>query len=416
MSTQPKAHAIYQNDPFLPQRDVVISVLLRQLKDISERLADVESAKKGMIQDLTYMTKRLADVENANKEMTHDLSTLKLSEQRSIDTSKRLAETNVMLENVKKEMAQDLSNLKNELAQMKKQAEGSKSQPNGNGQNLDDIQTQADLLATPFQNATIDSGDEATASARFCNCRRLTSVTDTLSKDMAEQKSKLKDLTAKIDAATSTTPASSTSSSTSTTSTTPATSYVSKTNGKMPSSCADLVKLGYQQNGIFSIMGNKEVESVYCDFTKASSDEDFQKKIGIVNRKTTRVSFHAQRSTAFKQPGTVSFELLGTNEGKAMTESGIFTAPTPGTYSFALSGVGLASVLINLEKMGATEAAWSNVGQTSGMAGTLIPVSLRSTLRLNKGDQIRLNLVDGIIADVPEHRTNFVGFLLDEDL
>jgi hypothetical protein len=40
----------------------------------------------------------------------------------------------------------------------------------------------------------------------------------------------------------------------------------------MPKSCEDLWKLGHSLNGLYSIMGSKMVESVYCDFTKLPSD------------------------------------------------------------------------------------------------------------------------------------------------
>ncbi len=36
--------------------------------------------------------------------------------------------------------------------------------------------------------------------------------------------------------------------------------------GKIPTSCSDLQKIGYKTNGLFSVMGNKSVETVYCNF------------------------------------------------------------------------------------------------------------------------------------------------------
>jgi hypothetical protein len=40
----------------------------------------------------------------------------------------------------------------------------------------------------------------------------------------------------------------------------------------MPKSCEDLWNIGHSLNGLYSIMGSKMVESVYCDFTKLPSD------------------------------------------------------------------------------------------------------------------------------------------------
>ncbi|XP_057376945.2 uncharacterized protein LOC130698184 [Daphnia carinata] len=353
MLPQPKAPVHHQIDPFVPQRDAIISALVRELKGIdTTQFIFNQQQHQLSIHCSTDMSKRLADVENDKKKTT-----------------------------------QDLSNLKNELAQTKKLAEGWKSQSDDNRKKVKDIQTQVELLATPFRNVSIDSEDETTASARFCNCKMLTSVTNNLSTDVAELKLKLSDLT------------------------TPTAL------DKMPSSCADLKSLGYHNSGIFSVMGDKQVKSVYCDFTKPSSSADFEKLIGIVDTKTIRVYFHAQRKSNFSAKDTIPFDILLTSEGNAMDVSGIFTAPTSGIYFFACSGLGfLAQAKVALEAKGANEANWSSVGQTYSSAGNRQNYYIHATLRLSKGDQIRLKLIQGVLEDSDEHLTNYVGFLLDEDL
>ena len=40
----------------------------------------------------------------------------------------------------------------------------------------------------------------------------------------------------------------------------------------MPNSCADLWRIGHSLSGLYSVMGTKQVESVYCDFTKLPTD------------------------------------------------------------------------------------------------------------------------------------------------
>jgi hypothetical protein len=40
----------------------------------------------------------------------------------------------------------------------------------------------------------------------------------------------------------------------------------------MPRSCGDLWRIGHTLSGLYSIMGPKMVESVYCDFTKLPND------------------------------------------------------------------------------------------------------------------------------------------------
>ena len=40
----------------------------------------------------------------------------------------------------------------------------------------------------------------------------------------------------------------------------------------MPKSCADLWRIGHSVSGLYSVMGAKQVESVYCDFTKLPTE------------------------------------------------------------------------------------------------------------------------------------------------
>lgn len=41
---------------------------------------------------------------------------------------------------------------------------------------------------------------------------------------------------------------------------------------ELPKSCEDLLLNGHTLNGIYSVMGTKMMESVYCDFTKLPDD------------------------------------------------------------------------------------------------------------------------------------------------
>ena len=40
----------------------------------------------------------------------------------------------------------------------------------------------------------------------------------------------------------------------------------------MPMSCKDLWLLGHTKSGLYSVMGTKQIESVYCDYTKLTTD------------------------------------------------------------------------------------------------------------------------------------------------
>ena len=40
----------------------------------------------------------------------------------------------------------------------------------------------------------------------------------------------------------------------------------------MPKSCRELRQIGHSLSGLYSVMGEKQVESVYCNFTKQPTD------------------------------------------------------------------------------------------------------------------------------------------------
>ena len=49
----------------------------------------------------------------------------------------------------------------------------------------------------------------------------------------------------------------------------------------MPTSCEDLWRIGHTLSGLYSIMGTKMAESVYCDFKKLPSDEGIIQKDAV---------------------------------------------------------------------------------------------------------------------------------------
>ena len=221
----------------------------------------------------------------------------------------------------------------------------------------------------------------------------------------------------------------------------------------MPKSCADLWRIGHSLSGLYSVMGTKRVESVYCDFTKLSTNSGigtwlnnyvfcsyqvthiqitqiqpyiifiiiagFQTWIGQVDVKSFPVYFYVMRRTSFGTENVpIPFEVTRMNVGTAMNvTSGIFTAPKPGTYFFSFSGIGSPNSYItpqlylneNLIGSGWTES-------TTTVEPTF---TLQSTLQLNGGDQISLKLNsegNGSLYDDGDHHTHFTGWLLQEDL
>jgi hypothetical protein len=144
----------------------------------------------------------------------------------------------------------------------------------------------------------------------------------------------------------------------------------------------------------------------------------FQRLMGYFDVKTSPVYFHAQRSESYHKNlnSPIPFDLFRLNLGNAMNTSGIFVAPKTGKYLFAYSGLSEVKSVARVELQVKTDTKdWSRVGQAWG--GLEVQTfSLQSILELDKGNQIRLMLLEGAIRDHASHYTNFSGQLLEEDI
>jgi hypothetical protein len=90
--------------------------------------------------------------------------------------------------------------------------------------------------------------------------------------------------------------------------------------------------------------------------------------------------------------------------------TGIFTAPRPGKYFFGFSGVSNTNAArIDLQLNGV------KIGEGYSTAN-LDTFSHQATLELKEGDQLRLFLLAGAIHDSHYLYTNFVGWLVEEDV
>ncbi|XP_045033066.1 uncharacterized protein LOC116927143 [Daphnia magna] len=202
----------------------------------------------------------------------------------------------------------------------------------------------------------------------------------------------------------------------------------------MPSSCGDLQMIGHSWNGLYSIMGLRAVETVYCDFNKPLDDPGFQTRIGYQDIKTKPIYFYVQKTRSFATENIpMPFELAMLNSGEAMNlETGIFTAPVTGTYffsftalaQFSVSNEPLRTVNVMLYRNG-QPVARSQLNEVNGIANSeyLSPLVLQTALALQVGDEVwvQSDLIDGGFLydnnDVGYARcTHFNGWLLEEEI
>ncbi|XP_032780852.2 uncharacterized protein LOC116919081 [Daphnia magna] len=196
----------------------------------------------------------------------------------------------------------------------------------------------------------------------------------------------------------------------------------------MPSSCEDLWRVGHSLSGLYSVIGNAMVESVYCDFTKLPNDAGFQKWIGFVDVKSSPTYFYVQLGTHYDQSFTpIPFNVQRLNIGGAMNlQSGKFTAPRTGIYSFIFSGLVTfsstdhQSLRCEFFKNGnrlhfcyADHPGQSILGPPEHES-----LILQSTLPLQLGDQIWVQIDyrgSGVYLESANY-TYFSGLLLEEDI
>jgi hypothetical protein len=198
-------------------------------------------------------------------------------------------------------------------------------------------------------------------------------------------------------------------------------------------------------SGFFLVKGSKNMEIIYCNFfanqngtTRAifacycssksfSLYTDKQKRIGYVDVKSVPVHFHVQRNSSFNKTDTlIPFDLALVNEGNAMDlTSGKFTAPRPGIYFFSFTA---------LARLESSAGAWyfsklyfngNSIGsgfvhEVYGPVNQFSPLTLQSTLDMEKGDQVWVQIdysgTSSYLSDNGNHHTHFTGFLLEEEI
>ncbi len=211
-------------------------------------------------------------------------------------------------------------------------------------------------------------------------------------------------------------------------------------------------------------MGTRFVETVYCNFSKQTSESGnqhkadehsffpacmiwaglnyvnylftligFQTSVGVVDVKSFPVYFYVHKNQSFNELNTpIPFEAITTNEGGAMDIStGIFTAPCSGIYHFSFTGnvAYLGKKDYNIFEVGLFRndflvgVGWSQIPSTLTEAYTpnFDTFSFHSTLHLNKGDQISIQITGKedwvFLTDYDGyHYIHYTGMLLEEDI
>ncbi len=154
---------------------------------------------------------------------------------------------------------------------------------------------------------------------------------------------------------------------------------------------------------------------------------DKQKWIGYVDVKSAPVHFYVQRNSDFNKTDTpIPYNLAVVNEGNAMNlTSGKFTAPRPGIYFFSFAAVArlLSSSHVQLWSylyLNGFSIGSSFVKEFNGPVDQHSPLTLQSTLNLQKGDQVWVKIwysgSSSFLYEHSHHTTHFTGFMLEEEI
>ncbi|XP_057368939.1 uncharacterized protein LOC130690004 [Daphnia carinata] len=197
----------------------------------------------------------------------------------------------------------------------------------------------------------------------------------------------------------------------------------------MPTSCKDLWRIGHTLNGIYNVKGSSMVESVYCDFSIFPDDAGFQRWIGYADLKSASIYFYVTKNSSFATLNTpIAFEIARINEGNAMDlETGIFTSPRTGIYSFSFTGHIFYPATLTYTYFGVglylngnfVGSGWTDVVNIP-TDFQLRPVGFQATLHMKAGDQVWVKIENhspGVyLIDDTRHYTHFTGSLVEEDI
>ena len=144
--------------------------------------------------------------------------------------------------------------------------------------------------------------------------------------------------------------------------------------------------------------------------------------------KSAPVHFYVQRNSSFDTTGTpIPFDLEMVNNGNAMNlTTGIFTAPVTGIYFFSFTGLAEFPASSSTVQLGVSLKMNGNyigsgwVEESNNVAAQRSPLTVQSTLNLEKDDQIWMEIIQmssgSYLFENFNAHTHFTGFMLQEDI
>ncbi|XP_046637877.1 uncharacterized protein LOC124316153 isoform X2 [Daphnia pulicaria] len=433
-----RIHVQWDGEKFVPKPMQLSRINLAKFRD-SQSFQDRNIRVRYTTAELSAPIKFLVHTElNVTDEWNHLKEELKATTELLTTTVNNLVKTNTKLSVVESDLTNELEGTKQELEKTKNDLKETKVYVNNLSIKLNEtkqelVKTRADFLITvDGLSAKLNATETELAETKITAGKWSAELKMNLGRfsqelKVAEENLK-KDLIATlIDVETAKTNLASTRTELNSTKSAVA-DLATKLNvdiRKIPTSCADMERIGHKLSGFFLVKGSKKMEMIYCNFNANQNDK--QKWIGYADVKSAPVHFYVTRNSSISTEGNpITFDLARVNEGNAMNlNTGKFTAPRPGIYFFSFTGVAhlyysSAVYFISYLYLNGNSIGWSYVYEGKGPVEQYSVVTLQLTLNLITGDRVWVQIgysgTSSFLTDDSNHRTHFTGFMLEEEI